>query len=54
MWDQAVNRFTAEFIEDFCDSKGAIDWEKLVEFASSTKATRRTRKEDASHDAANS
>jgi predicted phage gp36 major capsid-like protein len=34
MWDQAVNRFTAEFIRDFCDVQGAIDWEKLVAFSS--------------------
>lgn len=38
LWDQAVNRFTAEFIRDFCDPKGAIDWEKLVEFTSSSKS----------------
>ncbi|MBI4557573.1 MAG: cytoplasmic protein [Candidatus Hydrogenedentes bacterium] len=36
LWDQAVNRFTAEFVRDFCDSNGAIDWEKLVAFASGT------------------
>ena len=35
LWDQAVNRFTAEFIRDFCDQQGAIDWEKLVAFSSS-------------------
>jgi len=34
LWDQAVNRFTAEFIKDFCDDRGAIDWEKLVIFSS--------------------
>jgi hypothetical protein len=37
LWDQAVNRFTAEFIKDFCDSSGAIDWEKLVAFCSAKK-----------------
>jgi hypothetical protein len=36
-WDQAVNRFTATFIADFCDSKGAIDWEKLVKFSCGAK-----------------
>jgi hypothetical protein len=41
LWDQAVNRFTAEFIKDFCGPKGAIDWEKLVNFTSSTKAPKR-------------
>lgn len=35
MWDQAVNRFTAEFIKDFCDDSGAIQWERLVSFSSS-------------------
>lgn len=37
LWDQAVNRFTAEFIRDFCDAKGKIDWEKLVAFSSAKK-----------------
>jgi hypothetical protein len=41
LWDQAVNRFTAEFIKDFCDSKGAINWEKLVAFSSSKRPVRR-------------
>jgi hypothetical protein len=33
-WDAAVNRFTGEFIKDFCFSDGRIDWEKLVRFVS--------------------
>jgi len=33
-WDAAVNRFTGEFIRDFCFSDGRIDWEKLVKFVS--------------------
>ena len=33
-WDAAVNRFTAEFVEEFCFSNGRIDWEKLVYFVS--------------------
>ena len=33
-WDAAINRFTAEFIQDFCFSDGHIDWEKLVRFVS--------------------
>ena len=37
LWDQAVNRFTAEFIQDFCDAKGRIDWERLVAFSSAKK-----------------
>jgi hypothetical protein len=30
----AENRFVAEFINRFCDSRGYIDWAKLVEFNS--------------------
>jgi hypothetical protein len=33
-WDAAVNRFTRDFIQDFCDEDGSIDWEKLVKFNS--------------------
>ena len=33
-WDAAVNRFTAEFVKDFCFSDGRIDWEKLVRYVS--------------------
>jgi hypothetical protein len=40
LWNQAVNKFTAEFIRDFCDSAGAIDWEKLVGFTSSIKSSK--------------
>ncbi len=29
-WDATINRFTAEFIRDFCQPDGSIDWEKLV------------------------
>lgn len=32
--DRVINRFTKEFIESFCDSTGAIDWVRLVEFNS--------------------
>ena len=35
-WDAAINRFTAEFIKDFCSPEGSIDWEKLVRFVSGT------------------
>jgi hypothetical protein len=31
---RVINRFTKQFIEEFCDSAGAIDWVKLVEFNS--------------------
>lgn len=37
-WDAAINRFTAEFIKDFCFPDGSIDWEKLVRFVSEEKA----------------
>lgn len=36
-WAQAVNRFTAEFIRDFCNKDGSINWEKLVVFNSGTR-----------------
>jgi hypothetical protein len=29
-----VNRFTKEFIDRFCDDRGAIDWVRLIEFNS--------------------
>jgi hypothetical protein len=31
---KVINRFTKRFIDAFCDSTGAIDWVKLVEFNS--------------------
>ncbi len=36
-WEHAVNRFTAEFIRDFCNGDGSINWEKFVEFNSGQK-----------------
>ncbi len=36
-WEHAINRFTAEFIKDFCNGDGSINWERLVEFNSGTK-----------------
>ncbi|MBI4295475.1 MAG: cytoplasmic protein [Chloroflexi bacterium] len=36
-WDAAINRFTAEFVRDFCFKDGSIDWEKLVHFVSAEK-----------------
>lgn len=32
---KVVNRFTLEFIKDFCLEDGQIDWEKIVRFNSS-------------------
>ncbi len=43
-WDAAINRFTAEFINDFCFPDGSIDWEKLVRFVSEEKTSRSNRK----------
>lgn len=43
-WDAAINRFTAEFIKDFCFPDGSIDWEKLVRFVSEEKAPKFARK----------
>jgi hypothetical protein len=43
-WDATINRFTAEFIKDFCFTDGSIDWEKLVRFVSEDKALRSIRK----------
>lgn len=37
-WDAAINRFTAEFIQNFCFPDGSIDWERLVRFVSEAKA----------------
>ena len=36
-WNAGINRFTAEFIKDFCFPDGSIDWEKLVRFVSEEK-----------------
>lgn len=33
---KVANRFTAEFIQDFCKDDGAIDWEKIVAFNSAS------------------
>jgi hypothetical protein len=32
--DEVVNRFTKQFLDEFCDSRGAIDWVRLVQFNS--------------------
>ncbi len=36
-YSSMINKFTQEFIQDFCDSSGNIDWKKLVEFNSGKK-----------------
>lgn len=33
-WDGAINRFTGEFITEFCFPDGSINWEKLVQLVS--------------------
>lgn len=48
-WDAAENRFTKEFIDDFCHPDGNIDWDKLVRFVSEKEPhvpTRRPRRGD--------
>ena len=39
-WDAALNRFTAEFIKDFCFPNGRIDWEKFVKFVSESRTSK--------------
>jgi hypothetical protein len=36
-WAKAKNRFAKEFIIDFCDDDGSINWSKLLEFNSGSK-----------------
>ena len=36
-WAKAKNRFAREFITDFCDADGSINWNKLLEFNSGSK-----------------
>jgi len=40
-YGELVNRLTKEFLESFCDEKGAIDWSKLLIFNSGTTETYR-------------
>lgn len=39
-WAQAVNRFTREFLIDFCYDDGSINWDKLVKFNSGKRPPR--------------
>ena len=34
---KVVNKFSLEFMEMFCDSTGAIHWEKVIQFNSGKK-----------------
>lgn len=38
-YSRVKNQFTGEFIKEFCNTKGEIDWEKLVKFNSEKKET---------------
>lgn len=40
-WSNAVNRFTREFLQDFCRPSGEIEWEKLVAFNSGKRSEER-------------
>lgn len=40
-YSQMINKFTREFGKNFCDSEGAIEWEKIVRFNSSTTPPKR-------------
>lgn len=43
-WDAAINRFTGEFIQEFCDERGMIDWEKLAIYVSSSERIKGNKK----------
>ncbi len=43
-WDAAVNKFTKEFIDEFCFANGNIDWEKLVRFVSEAEPQKMAKK----------
>jgi hypothetical protein len=36
-YSEMINRFTKEFIDEFCTKDGAIDWNKMVQFNSKSK-----------------
>jgi len=44
-WDEAINRFTGEFISEFCFRDGSINWEKLVELVSEDRDLKKLSKE---------
>ncbi|MDI6857947.1 MAG: PmeII family type II restriction endonuclease [Dehalococcoidia bacterium] len=43
-WDMLANRFTREFMEDFCFPDGRIDWEELVRFVSEERSPGKKKK----------
>ncbi len=40
----AINKFTAEFVKDFCFPNGQIDWEKVVRFVSESTDSKSVKK----------
>ncbi len=36
LYSQMINKFTKEFVIDFCNDNGEIDWQKLVQYNSSS------------------
>ncbi len=40
-YPKVVNRFTREFLQEFCDSEGAINWAKIVELNSGKERKRK-------------
>lgn len=43
-WDAAINRFTGEFIAEFCFPDGSINWEKLVQLVSEDRELKKVSK----------
>jgi len=41
LYVQTINKFTRQFITDFCKERGDTDWEKLVEFNSGMKKNKK-------------
>lgn len=39
-YSKMLNKFTKEFIEEFCDQSGEINWNKLVSFNSSSRSVK--------------
>lgn len=45
LYSQIINKFTSEFIADFCKENGKIDWEKLVKLNSEFKKLKNSKKQ---------
>jgi len=41
LYIQTINKFTGQFITDFCKKNGDINWEKFVEFNSGMKKNKK-------------